>query len=145
MKSRHPFFHWLLMIMTLGQYAFVWIFLLAQDANFLAGEGRIPVKKHARLFGLFWSIYLIGFIYTTTLTSVEALAQAPSYILNAMMFLASGLLCYFFWLVINVANELRSAGIQRIPSSSALFGYSLLYFSSLPLLQDRLNKSAKGR
>lgn len=140
MKNRQPFLHWLLTMGTLGQYAFVWIFLFARDANQLAGAERIPIKKHARSFGLFWGIYLIGFI-ATALTPIEIWAEAPSYVFNSMMLLAVGLLGYFFWLLFAVAGALRLAGVPSIPSNGALVGYSVLYLSSLPLLQSRVNKS----
>lgn len=139
MKRRHPFLHWLLMMGTLGQYAFVWIFLLARDVNQLAGEERITVKRHAPIFGLFWSLYLFGFV-AIALTPRETLVRSPSYVFNGMMLLAAGLLGYFFWLLFAVAKELRGARIQGIPSNGALIGYSLLYMSSLPILQSRVNK-----
>lgn len=139
MKNRQPFLHWLLTMATLGQYAFIWIFLLARDANQMAGEERIPIKKHARAFGLFWSIYFGGFI-AAALTPMETIAQSASYVFSFMMFLAVGLLGYFFWLLFTVARELRLERIKGIPSNGALFGYSLLYMSSLALLQSKVNK-----
>jgi tryptophan-rich sensory protein len=144
MKFRHPFLHWLLIIGTLGQYAFVWLFLLARDANQLAGEERISIKKHARIFGFLWGVYFIGFI-AAALTPIESLAKSQSYGFSFMMSLAIGLIAYFFWLLFAVAKELRRGQIQRIPSNGALLGYSLLYMSSLPLLQGRMNKGPTSR
>jgi len=35
--KRNPLLHWVIALATLGQYAFIWMFLLARDVNRLAG------------------------------------------------------------------------------------------------------------
>jgi hypothetical protein len=129
------------MMATLSLYGFAWAFFLARDANTLAGEERIQIKKHGLIFGVLLGIYLVGLLAVASMP-IRELATSLSYpgIFGFMMMLAVSLMAYFFWLLFAVAGEFRRANIPGIPSNGALFGYSLLYMSSLPLLQSRLNK-----
>ncbi|HEY4301372.1 MAG TPA: hypothetical protein VGM73_10885 [Candidatus Didemnitutus sp.] len=148
MKGRNPLLGWLLIMATLGQYAFVWVFFLARDVNHAADEERVHVSKHACIFGCMWIIYAICMIAAAR-SPIEALAYAPAYVFPLVMLLTVSLLSYFFWLILAVAKEMRRTGITRVPSNGALIGYSLLYMTSLPLLQRRvngeLNKAAQAR
>jgi len=138
MKPRDPFLNWLLIIVTLGQYMWVWVFLLARDANHLAGTEYIQVRKHAKIFGTLWGLYILGLVFLSG-TPTGGLASIPSYVMWSMMLLAFTLLGYFFWLLCSTAEVLRREGVPSVPSDGALILYSLLYMSSLPLLQSRLN------
>src|SRR4051812_9590286 len=119
MKQRDPFLNWLLILLTLGQYTWVWTFLLARDANHLAGVEYIQVKKHARIFGAMWGIYAMGLVFISLIPTREV-AFAPAYILPAMMLLAVTLLGYFFWLLCSTAEVFRREGVASVPSDGAL-------------------------
>jgi hypothetical protein len=94
MKQRDPFLNWLLILVTLGQYTWVWTFLLARDANHPAGAELIRIKKHAQIFGAMWGIYVIA-VALISFIPIREVAFVPSYILPAMMLLAVTLLGYF--------------------------------------------------
>lgn len=138
MKPRDPFLNWLLIMVTLGQYMWVWVFLLARDANRLAGIEYIQVRKHAKILGTFWGLYILGLVFLS-LTPTGELASVPSYMRWGMVLLVVTLMGYFFWLLCSTAEVLRREGVPFVPSDGALILYSLLYMSSLPLLQSRLN------
>jgi hypothetical protein len=140
MKQRDPFLNWLLILLTLGQYMFVWVFLLARDANRLAESEYIQVRKHMRIFSVVWSIYFLGLV-AIALVRLGVLPAAPVYLMPIIALLAFASVGYFIWLLLSVAEVLRHEGVPGIPSDGALIFYCFLYMAALPLLQSRLNKA----
>ena len=141
---RDPFTHWLLTMVTFGQYAFLWGFRLAGDANALVGGGVFEVKKHARAFLIAYVIYILAFFGFTTVAwnepSISLLFDSVFWCVYAF---AIGLTCYFLWVLVRVAQMLRKISGQDVPRSITVVLFFFLWALSLPLLQKHLNKLVK--
>ncbi len=139
---RDPFLHWLLVMGTLGQYAFLWGFRLARDVNQLSPAAQIPVRKHARIFAAGYVSYLLA----ATAISVRLWREGPSAELDAAFWpvylLGVGVLLYFIWLLARIAKELRRISHTTSPGAPAVILLSFLWMTSLPLLQGHVNKKA---
>jgi hypothetical protein len=138
---RNPFLHWLLMIVTLGQYGFLWGFRLARDVNRLSPAAPIPVQKHARAF----VIGYIGYFGAMTAISVLVWRVGPIPDLNSafrpLFFLGVALTVHFIWLLTRIAGQLRSISQSAAPRTSTVVLLSFLWMTSLPYLQSHANKN----
>jgi hypothetical protein len=111
--QRNPFLHWLLMMVTIGQYGLLWGFRLARDVNRLSPATPIPVQKHARVFAVGYVVYLAALI----VLSVRMWRDGPSPTLDSIFwpvyFLGVALTSHFIWLLTRIAKQLR--GISQSP------------------------------
>jgi hypothetical protein len=140
--KRNPLLHWLLVLLTFGQYAYVWTLLMASDVNRIAQMEKIKVRKHAYGFGLIWFFYCIGFIYIQAI--FPKAREEPHYfhtVFFSVFALAIVLTIYFFWLLFKIASELKAMDFKRVPGKFKIFIFTCLYMISLPLLQRRINNA----
>lgn len=145
--KRDPSLHWWLTALTLGQYGFLWGFRLAHDANELAGGSALDVKKHARVFRIGYTVYIVsGIILVAAASWLDAdptpLGDSVFWYLYA---LAMGLTGYFLWILVRVAQILRSVSGSNIPWSGTVVLLFFLGAISLPMLQDHLNKQIEKK
>ncbi len=143
LKKKNPILHWVIMMITFGQYAFIWAFLMARDVNELQGEEKIEIKKNAKIFVLLWSIYFIVFVYLNLRYLTGIIPPAPLFF--GEFTLGVVLLIFFIRVVLKVGSELRKMKEENIPSTENLIFLSLIYMISLPILQSKINKILKHR
>jgi hypothetical protein len=143
MKRRSSLLNYILALLTGGQFAFVWLFLMAFDVN-KARNNYVPrlaavcvafiVLYVVYLSLVGYSVYQIGTASTETYPSLSArtIPMAPL-LLMAIMLLACAV-----YLLVRIANFVREGG-AAFPRNSVLVLLFFFYFASLPMLQNRLN------
>lgn len=138
---RDPFLHWVLTMVTFGQYGMFWGFRLACEANRLSGRDSLDAKKHARVFLIGYIIYIFAFV-GISVTAGQTPGNSP--LIDSVFWcayvLALGLTCYFLWVLVRVAQMLRSIWGTDFPRSGTIVLLFFLWMTSLPLLQSHLNK-----
>lgn len=142
--KRNPFLHWLLVFLTLGQYAFLWAFKLAADINKLNPATPIALKMQARisLFGyISYFALLIGLSYGTP----NEPNATEDLIFELAYRIAIGLLVLFYSLLVQIARRLREFTDSPSPRASIVIILTFLWFSSLPLLQRYVNRLVSRR
>jgi hypothetical protein len=130
----------MLIVVTLGQYAFAWMFLLARDANRLSGGELLNVRKHATAFSIVWGLYLVVFVSVAVQPLETRFTPPVLYATFPMAVLASVVMGHCVWIFTRIVKALREAGVADVPGNGALIGYTFLYVTSLPVLQSRLNR-----
>ena len=144
-KKRNPLIHWLLTVLTGSVYGIFWIYKMAIDANSIAGEEKIKIKKNVCITVILFVVYLILFTlnFQTFLKNFE-LAQAGSSPEGPGLIFLINWLVGLAWLIHLVSLLIRTANIARtkiqIPSSAVLALLTFIYMITLPLLQSKLNK-----
>ena len=128
------------MMVTLGQYGFLWGFSLARDVNQMAGGKRIAVRRHSQVFGIGYVIYILSAIAISVYEWRADVGPAFDTLFSGVFLLGVALFSYFVWLLICVGRELRGISHCSVPRSSSIIILSFLWMTSLPLLQSHLNK-----
>ena len=131
------------MMVTFGQYGFLWGFRLAGEANAWLDGKVLRVKTHTRIFLVGYVICMAAF-FGLMFLAFGSRKIDPGYeetISNWVFALAIGLSAYFLWLLVMVARMLRRISGRSAPRSGLVV---LLFFflgSALPLLQSCMNKT----
>ena len=118
---------------------------MAIDANSIAGEERIKIKKNVCITVILFVVYLCLFALNfQTFQKNFELAQSGStpegpgiiFLINWLVGLA--------WLIHLVSLLIRTANIARtktdVPSSGVLGLLTFIWMIALPLLQSKMNK-----
>lgn len=143
MKRRNPVLNYLLTLVTGGQFGVVWLFLMAFDAD-KEEKGFVPrLALFALLYAVLYAVYLslVGYnMYQIGTATVETYPSHSERIvpIGPLLLIAVALLAYPLYLLVKVAGFVRQRG-RRTPSTTVLLLLSLVYFMSLPMLQNRLN------
>lgn len=145
MTPKNPILHWILIHLTLGQYAFLWGFLIARDLNQFLGEDRFKLKKRTKLFSILYAVYAIGFASYFIVFINQVSGGSPKlsilYIAFFILLLVSlAILFIFLTLLIDVGKTLREIQKLDTPSTGSIVLLTFLYFISLPWFQSKLNK-----
>jgi hypothetical protein len=146
--KRDPFLHWLLTMVSFGQYGLVWAFLMARDVNQLGETKRLNLRLHAGVFCSAYAFLMFGCVYLGVggwAAMTEEEFQRIETTNSWMMPLAIGLTVYMVWLLVFVAKRLRGLTKSHKPKTAkVIFLYALLALS-LPLLQKHLNAVIQNR
>ena len=138
---RNPFLHWLLTLVTFGQYGIVWTFLMARDVNRANSAMRLHLRTHVGVFSLAYAIYISGFLYLGpwSMRTTEGFQRLET-VSGWMLPLAVGLTVYWGWLLVFIARALRSLNSSNKPATGTVVLLSFLWATSLPFLQKCLNE-----
>ena len=143
MKRRSSLLSYALTLLTGGQFAFAWLFLMAFDVN---KERNNYFPRLAAVCVVFivlyvvyltmvgYNIYQIGTASTETYPPLSArtIPMAPLLLMSVM------LLACAVYLLVRIANFVREGG-AAIPRNSVIVLLLFFYLASLPVLQNRLN------
>lgn len=143
-KRRNPFIHWAIIIISFGQYAFFWPFLMARDINRISKKEVIPWPQIARRFVIVYCLYMTGFVSSIFIFLSRLFPQShfiPTTLYWALFPLAIYLMIVFFKMLFSIRQQLLNLNKTTPPSSSLLIITTLVYMISVPLLQSSLNKT----
>lgn len=149
MKNRNTSLYYLTTLITGGQFSFVWLFLMASDANSMA-KNHIPrLKPFVVGFSALYVTYLVLVGYTIAQfasrpePNIAPAVVTSGYYFTALLLMALTIMALTWFLILRVARFVRNKG-QRVPGAAALLLLSLFFLVSLPLLQSRLNVISKA-
>lgn len=149
-KNRSPIIFYLITIFTGGLFGVVWTYLMASDANALAGEERIKIRKNVTitlgLFSMYFALWAFNFHQFEENFEIAQAGGNPQ-ILGAAFFLN-----FFIGLALMghlISVILRAAKIARtkidLPNSLALGVLTMVYMIALPILQSKLNAVSRNQ
>ena len=138
---RNTIVHYLLTLITGGQYLFIWLFLMAHDINSIKPNtiSRLQIKAYVFLaiYILYMAMILYAFMRVIGAEDTsKALAAMPN--VAALSILAGAMLAMTAHLVIKIGAFIRTTG-TKIPGSGMLLLLTALYMIALPLMQSKLN------
>lgn len=142
---RDPFLHWLLTMVTFGQYGFLWGFRIARDADILASGDGLNLKKHRRVFLTGDVIYMTAFGISLASGDAIGTGTRADIVFWCVVSLAWGLTGYFLWILARTARMLRKVSETDSPRSGVVVFLFFFLAGSLPLLQHHLNKLDRTR
>lgn len=142
MVKRNTTIYYILSLFTGGQFAFLWLFLMAKDVNSVKANYIPRLSLFGLSFMTLYITYMTMFVYLvsqfprTTLPSREL----TSYSYLPIMFLISVImLIYAGYLVAKIAGFVRESGIP-VMGNTGLILLFFVYLVSLPILQSKLNR-----
>jgi len=142
-KKRNPFLHLMIVVLTFGQYGFLWPFLMARDINRIQGKKKIEIKKNGLIFGTLYSVYLVGYIFliVSFLTrSGPTVSVTKDIIFFSVFIIGITLMILFLRLLLKIGKEIRELTNSENPGGALIVLTTLFYLVSLPVLQSCLNK-----
>lgn len=118
---------------------------MAIDANSIAGEERIKIKRNVCITVILFAVYLCLFALNfQTFQNNFELAQSGSTPESPGIIFLINWLVGLAWLIHLVSLLIRTANIARtktdVPSSGVLGLLTFIYMIALPLLQSKMNK-----
>ncbi len=133
MCGRTAGLHWAMAVLTFWIYGFIWLFLLAKDINRLKGKRCIGIGVNATILSS-----LLG-LFCLLLANLDYIQGDP--MLTTMYFLSLLAVPGFLGIiVVRMAMALRTEEGVWLPSIPVVFGLSVFWMMSLPLIQWNVNK-----
>ncbi len=127
--------YYLLTIVTLGQFAFVWVYLMAKQTNLGGRELARDIKVFFPLYVIYVGSAIASLIYQ------KNTGFSLGYDILPVFILILAVAFYLLWLIVKwlfrIAARIREQSIP-VPSNLALFFMLCLYAICLPLLQSKL-------
>ena len=135
-----------LVALTSGIYAFFWAFQLMRAIESLSAAEKFPIQLYRRVLVWYLAIYFMAIFYGLThIGPPGSAAFSPVWVLVMALWLWN----YMLYLVVKVHRAVgRLNPTRQRRSTSAIVGLTLLFFTSLPVLQtevDELSANARGR
>lgn len=125
--------HWAVAVLTFWIYGFIWLFLLVKDINRLKGKRCIGIGVNATIL-----CSLLG-LFCFLLANLDYIQGDP--MLTTMYFLSLLAVPGFLGIiVVRMAMALRTEEGVWLPSIPVVFGLSVFWMMSLPLIQWNVNK-----
>ena len=144
MKIRTILFY-LVTLITGGQFAVVWAFLMAQQVN-AKQSGFIPhLWARTVIFSSMYFAFMVvigDLVYLSYRGGVDGALPFAEEIYVALLIAALAILALFAQTICMVAGFVRAKQVD-IPANSVLLLLLLIYGSSMPLLQARLDAACE--
>lgn len=136
---------YILTLVTGGQFAFPWIFLMANQVSRENSRLMPSLKIKAVVFFSVYAFY-VGFfsygVYQAFHTESSNLLLLEPIVFVLLTSIAIGLFWFSCSLLIKIVTFVRSQSID-LPSDVALIALFFLYCIGFPLLQNRLNRACQ--
>ncbi len=145
-NKRTSWLHWIIVLASLGQYAFLWAYLLFRDVSRLNGQPKEKTAKHGRNMAILYAIYICGFLTLQIGFMSEGSFQGTmkaTYLFPLELAIGLTLFVYFLFLISRTSTMLQLVSNEEVPSSLVMTLCTFVYVISLPILQGKLNKTIK--
>ena len=134
---------YILTLLTGGQFALIWLFLMASQVNNGNNSINSKLKHYAVIFFTLYIIYLSLVFYGMYQFSqghAGATILHNPIVFAVLLTIAVGLLWYAGVLLFRIARYIRSQTIE-LPGNAVLILLVFCYAAAFPLLQSRLNRA----
>lgn len=142
MKNMKTASFYILTLLTGGQFAMPWLFLMASQANANNSLFHPKLKQHAVIFSIVYCIYLSFIFYGMYqfINNHGASILQNSIVFTSLLCISIGLLWYTGALLFKIAGYIRAQTID-LPSNTVLILLVFIYAAAFPLLQSKLNRT----
>ena len=137
-RPRSPVALYGLVMATSGVYAFFWALSLMEDLNELLGAQRFKVAAFRRIVVILLFAYALSVLYL--MSTIGSTLRQDSALRESAFVMAFGLIAFLVWLVVRINQEIGSLTSEPRTGTGQMIWLTVLFFSSLPMLQADVNR-----